>query len=73
MLRPFERPGRADARPFRPGKANAPSDRARRASAVLAASLAPASFVVDVPLGRGEVLMHGIERRPPVRDADWLA
>lgn len=66
-------PGRADTRPFRPGKEAEPCDRARRVTAVLAGSLTPSTFVVNVPLQRGEVLLHGIAHKPPVTDPEWIA
>lgn len=65
-------PGRADAQPFRPGRTDAPADRARRVTAVLATSVAPNSFVLNIPLQRHEVLLHGIDGRPPQTNSEWL-
>ena len=65
-------PGRADVRPFRPGRTEAPADRARRVTAVLATSLAPSTFVLNVPLQRQEALLHGIGKEPPHTDPEWL-
>ena len=73
ILRGGENRGRADERPFRLGPANDPQERARRASAVLAASLAPASYVVDAGPDRDVALLHGIGRTPAPKDAEWLA
>ncbi len=55
------------------GPADAPADNGRRATAVLAASLAPDSFVVRTPEGEDRALIHSIvpARRKP--DPRWLA
>lgn len=65
--------GRADAVPFRERAVGDPAERARRVTALLAASLAPASYVVRMDPGRAEVLLHGIDSRPQVHDREWLA
>jgi len=65
--------GRADTAPFRSGASDDPVERARRATAVLAASLAPASYVVRAEPGGSTALMHGITDRPPGADREWLA
>lgn len=64
-------PGRASAAPFMRGAEDDPRERARRASAVLAASLAPDSFVVRAEPGHDEVLTHTL-LPPRARDARWL-
>lgn len=66
-------PGRADERPFRLGASQDPRERARRASAVLAASLAPASYVVEVGPDRDRALLHAITATPAPHDPEWLA
>lgn len=65
-------PGRALTTPFCAGAADDPADRARRATAVLAASLAPDSFVVRANRGT-TAHIHVITRDPPPSDPDWLA
>jgi hypothetical protein len=73
LLRPSPPSGRADTRPFRPGKETDPRDRARRVTAILAGSLTPSTFVVNLPLHRSDVLLHGIDRTAPDTDPEWLA
>lgn len=65
-------PGRAPELPFLRGADDDPEDRARRAAAVLIASLAPDNFVVRVPLHKDRVLMHTIVRADAARDPRWL-
>ena len=64
---------RADECAFRHGAVEEPSERARRATAVLAASLAPASFVVRAEPDRDTVLLHGIGGEPARANTEWLA
>lgn len=64
-------PGRASAACFMRGAEDDPHDRARRASAVLTASLAPDSFVVRAEPGHDEVLIHTL-LPPRARDPRWL-
>lgn len=64
-------PGRANATAVMRGAEDDPRDRARRASAVLAASLAPDSFVVRAEPGHDEVLIHTL-LPPRARDSRWL-
>jgi hypothetical protein len=66
-------PGRAHRRPFRRGPEDEPAERARRAGAVLLASLAPDSFVLRADPGRDEVLLHALGEAPPPADPRWLA
>ncbi len=58
--------------PFARGDNDDPHDRARRATAVLVACLAPDSFVVREAPGRSEVLVHGIAGRAGDPDPRWL-
>lgn len=62
-------PGRGSVAPFLRGAEDDPRDRARRANAVLAASLAPDSFVVRAQ--QDNALIHTI-LSPRPRDARWL-
>jgi multisubunit Na+/H+ antiporter MnhE subunit len=71
LLRPVS-PGRTDRVAFRPGPAHEPGERARRATALLAASLAPASYVVCADNDGSEILLHGIGAAPGKLDRDWL-
>lgn len=65
-------PGRPMLQPFARGDRDDPRDRARRATALLVASLAPDSFVLRAAPERSEVLLHAIV--PPGGDPDprWL-
>ncbi|MBV9841935.1 MAG: hypothetical protein JOY99_10500 [Sphingomonadaceae bacterium] len=65
--------GRALVIPFVHGPQDDPSDGARRATAVLAASLAPDSFVVRLPPGRDKAVLHAIVAPPELPDPRWLA
>jgi len=53
--------------------ADDPAEAARRATAVLAASLAPDSFVVRVRTSRDEVLMHSLAPGQSPPDPRWLS
>lgn len=66
-------PGHAHRRPFRRGPEDEPAERARRAGAVLLASLAPDSFVLRADPGRDEALIHAFGETPPPADPQWLA
>ena len=72
LLRLHNVSGRADTQPFGPGRTDAPADRARRATAVLATSLAPNTFVLNIPLQRHEALLHGIDGETPQTNPEWL-
>ena len=72
FLRLHASSGRADTQPFRPGRTDAPADRARRATVVLATSLAPNTFVLNIPLQRHEALLHGIDGEAPQTNPEWL-
>lgn len=65
-------PGREDTGPFMRGAEGDPHERARRANAVLTASLAPDSFVVRARPRHDQVLIHTL-LPPRPRDARWLA
>jgi hypothetical protein len=47
-------------------------ERGRRTTALLTASLGPASFIVRMRAGRGEVLMHRIVPERAAPDRRWL-
>lgn len=65
-------PGRENVVEFLRGAEDDPHDRARRAGAVLTASLAPDSFVVRAQPRRDHVLIHTL-LSPRPRDPRWLA
>ena len=65
-------PARASRHAFERGRDDDPRDRARRATAVIVASLAPDSFVVRLAPGRSEVLLHGIVGPAADPDPRWL-
>jgi hypothetical protein len=73
IVRPDRARPSAPTRPFRHGATEDPAERGRRATALLAASLAPASYVVRADGGRDEVLFHAIGSAPPPADREWLA
>lgn len=64
-------PGRTASVSFLRGAEDDPRDRARRATAVLAASLAPDSFVVRAQSRHDDALIHTI-LSPRPRDPRWL-
>lgn len=65
-------PGRPMAVPFARGDRDDPADRARQATAVLVASLAPDSFVVRADHRGRDVLLHGIVGPTADPDPRWL-
>ena len=65
-------PGRLLDIRFERGGEDEACNRARRASAVLIASLGPDNFVVRAPPGKNGVLMHAITPENSSRDAQWL-
>lgn len=66
-------PGRLLELRFERGDEEGARDGARRASAVLIASLGPDNFVVRAPQGEDRVLMHAIlPRQNAARDRRWL-
>lgn len=64
---------RTEESAFIHGSADEPRANARRATAVLIASLAPDSFVVRTPAGEDHVLIHRLARARRAPDALWLA
>lgn len=65
-------PGRAVDAPFLRGGEDDPRQRARRATAVLTASLAPDRFVVRAEPRHERVLIHAIVSSPATCDSRWL-
>ena len=65
-------PGRAVDMPFLRGGEDDPRQRARRATAVLTASLAPDRFVVRAEPQHERMLIHAIVSSPAARDPRWL-
>lgn len=65
-------PGRAHRTVFARGPEDDPATRGRRATALLAASLAPDAYVVRAAPGRGEVLLHALGPVPGDVDPRWL-
>ena len=65
-------PSRSMRSRFRPGESEDRRERSRRAIAVLGASLAPNRFVVNAERGRGEALLHSIDRSDDEPDPEWL-
>lgn len=64
--------GRALRARLDPGARDDPAERSRRALAVLAASLAPPRFVIELDRGRAEAILHAIERIDTAPDPEWL-
>lgn len=56
---------------FDNGRRTDPSDGGRRAIGVLAASLAPDSFVLRTPVERDEIIIHAVVAREPPKDPRW--
>ena len=66
-------PGRAVRPDFRFGPVGDPIEAARRASAVVAGSLTPDTFVVDIEPGGATAACHKLAATPAPADRDWLA
>ena len=66
-------PGRAVRPGFRFGPVGDPIEAARRASAVVAGSLTPDTFVVDIEPGGATAACHKLAATPAPADRDWLA
>ncbi len=64
---------RTDVSSFVHGPADEPGANGRRATAVLAASLAPDSFVVRTPADENRVLIHRLAPTQRTPDPLWLA
>ena len=67
-----DHPGLAQSWTFQPGARDDPAERARRASAVMLASLAPDGFVLRAEPGEGRVLIHRLGKEAPQPDPRWL-
>lgn len=65
--------GRAVEQPFAFGPKDEPEAAARRATAVLAGSLTPDTFVVDVMPGHTRARCHRLLATPSSDDREWLA
>lgn len=57
--------------PFIHGHRLNPTDAGRRATAILARSLAPDSFIVRTPEGREEMEVHNLSGAPAKKSARW--
>lgn len=57
--------------PFIHGLRLNPADAGRRATAILARSLAPDSFIVRTPEGREEIEVHNLLGAPAMKSARW--
>ncbi len=66
-------PGHAAVRAFRYGPLDDPVEAARRASAVVAGSLTPDAFIVDIAPGKSSALLHKLATTPASDRAEWLA
>lgn len=75
LVRPVDRSaaGRRVEQPFDRGGAEDARDRGRRAVVVLAASLAPDSYVLDLPMGKETIVFHALTEASPSRDPRWPA
>ena len=73
LLRALGRPqaGAVDRRFYAHGRRADPAECGRRAVGVLAASLAPDSFVLRTPADREEIVVHGLTRGEPTNDPRW--
>lgn len=69
LLHPVE--GRRIEQPFHRGTAADPRDRGRRAVVVLATSLAPDSYALDLPLDEETITFHAFTGSSPGRDPRW--
>ncbi len=63
--------GRRLEQPFHGGESDDPSEAGRRATVVLAASLAPDSFVLRVERGRDMIAVHALADKVPSNDPRW--
>ena len=71
LVRPVA--GRRVAQPFHRGRLDDPRDRGRRAMVVLAASLAPDSYALGLPLDEEVITFHAFIDGGPSRDPRWPA
>ena len=65
--------GRQVEVPFDTGRQGVPAEVGRRALVVLAASLAPDSYVLRIPANEGELQGHALTARAPSGDRRWPA
>ncbi len=65
--------GRMVEQPFHRGRLDDRRDGGRRATVVLATSLAPDSYVVRLPVDEETIVIHAITRRGPGTDPRWPA
>ena len=63
--------GHTAEQPFHRGRLDDPRDKARRATVLLAASLAPDSYVLRLPVDEETIVIHGITSRSPSTDPRW--
>ena len=63
--------GRIVEQPFHRGRLDDTRDVARRATVVLATSLAPDSYVLRLPVDEETILIHAITRLSPGTDPRW--
>ena len=63
--------GHTVEQPFHRGRLDDPRDAARRATVVLATSLAPDSYVLRLPIDEEIIVIHGISRKAPGTDPRW--
>ena len=71
LLRDVE--GHTVEQPFHRGRLDDPRDVSRRATVVLATSLAPDSYVLRLPVDEDTIVIHGITSRSPGTDPRWPA
>ncbi|RYC32292.1 hypothetical protein D3273_09700 [Lichenibacterium minor] len=69
LVRPVA--GRRVEHDFHRGTADDPRDRGRRAVVVLATSLAPDSYALDLPLDEETIVFHALTASGPSRDPRW--
>lgn len=66
-------PGRGVTTPFHFGTIEDADSRGRRATAVLAGSLTPDTFIVHIAPGRGDAITHRLLGPPDSARPEWLA
>ena len=69
LVRPVE--GRRVERVFHRGTADDPRDRGRRAVVLLATSLAPDSYALDLPVSEETIVFHALTGSSPGGDPRW--
>lgn len=63
--------GRGAEQPFHAGQRDDPAEAGRRAAVVLAASLAPDTFVLRIEHGRGAITFHTLTDKVRSNDPRW--